>query len=81
MKNLSEFLYGTESSEKMELFNSRIEELNEKHKEALNGERAESKFFVDWTAGKNINKLQITDNRLDVSVANDIKGVFNEIFN
>nr|WP_321229177.1 hypothetical protein [uncultured Psychroserpens sp.] len=81
MKNLSEFLYGTESSEKMELFDVRIKQLNEKHKETLNGELAESKFFVDWTAGKNINKLQITDNELDVLVANDINDIFNEIFN
>jgi hypothetical protein len=81
MKNLSEFLYGTESSEKMELFDARIKELNEKHKEILNGESVESKFFVDWTDRKNINKLQITDNKLEVSVANDIINIFKEIFN
>ncbi|WP_031445846.1 hypothetical protein [Arenibacter algicola] len=81
MKNLSELLYGTESSEKMELFDSRIKELNEKYEETLNGERVESKFFVDWSARKNINKLQITDNKLDISVAKDVNDIFNEIFN
>ncbi|MDO6491697.1 MULTISPECIES: hypothetical protein [unclassified Cellulophaga] len=80
MKNLSEFLYGTESSEKMQLFDVKIKKLNEKHEEILNGERVESKFFVDWTAGKNINKLQITDNELNVNIANDINQVFNDIF-
>jgi len=81
MKNLFEFLYGTEPSEKMKLFDTKIKELNKKHKETLNGERVESKFFVDWTAGKNINKLQLTDNELEVTVANDINEVFNKIFN
>ncbi|MFD0975419.1 hypothetical protein [Salinimicrobium gaetbulicola] len=80
MKNLSEFLYGTESSEKMRLFDSKIKELNQKHEEALNGEQVDSKFFVDWTTGKNINKLQITDNELNANIANDINQVFNSIF-
>jgi len=81
MKNLSEFLYGTEPSEKMKLFDTKIKGLNEKYKETLNGERIESKFFVDWTAGKNINKLQITDNELEVTVANDMNEIFDKIFN
>ena len=81
MKNLSEFLYGKESSEKMKMFDSAINELNRKHEENLKGERLESKFFVDWSAGENINKLQITDTELNVNIANDINKVFNSIFN
>jgi len=81
MKNFTEFLYGKESSEKMKLFKTDIQELNDKHKEILNGEEIESKFFVNWTAGKNVNMLQITDNKLDYRIKNDINGIFNKHFN
>lgn len=81
MKNFAEFLYGKESSEQMELFKTKIQELNNKHEEILNGEEVESKFFVNFSAGKNVNMLQITDNKLDYRVKNDINEIFNKTFN
>jgi hypothetical protein len=80
MKKLSDLLYGKESSDKMELFNKRISELDTKYESELSNESVESKIIVNYSAGNNINSLHFTDEKLNLKIVAEVNRIFKEIF-
>jgi uncharacterized membrane protein YjjP (DUF1212 family) len=80
MKKLSDLLYGKESSDKMELFNKRISELDTKYESELSNESVESKIIVNYSAGNNINSLHFTDEKLNLEIVAEVNRIFKKIF-
>jgi uncharacterized membrane protein YjjP (DUF1212 family) len=80
MKKLSDLLYGKESSDKMELFNKRISELDTKYELELSNESVESKIIVNYSDGNNINSLHFTDEKLNLEIVAEVNRILKEIF-
>jgi len=81
MINLEVILFGKESRRKMDQFSERIKILNEKYCSELENENIENKFIINWTVGENINCLQFRDDKLETVIVEDVKKIFNNIFN